>query len=605
MKNSFFLIPAFALALASCSGDAPILEDETYDGPLQTNYLTVNISDTGIMQTRAEGDGDATDENKEIYEDGKPEENAVTGVRFYFFDAFGKAVRVSNALGTLNYYLDWAPDQIVTDPEFDAKENENEEKRLTAQLIIKTPEGDRLPTSVAAVINPTADVKSATITDISSLNNLVKNFSITTTDGNTSPFVMSNSVYAKDGENIDVVGVDGHIESTSTAAINNPITLHVERVNAKVRLTLDSQLTSEGKGKEITGEDGSTFTIYDTGVENTSGDSNSKIYVKFIGWNVTCEPTQSRVMKLIDPTWTSEGIFGQDVLNWTSNTLHRSFWAKNPTLKYLFKEDKTFDLDGSDYKYGAFDHAQAITGFDTDHFTYTQENASDNDAAPAHPTKVIIAAQLVDENGNDITLAEWGTNHYTVDGLLNNLASLANIYSITETQGDDGTKSIKHTKIDGTYFKFVSAQEAGKYDASDKGRYYAYIQLDPEKIKDLQLTDSPTGVAKDPSELNEALLNIDPAKVWKTGHTYYYFDIAHLGVTPTEEAPTVYPGSFGVVRNHIYEACITSLAGLGTPVFNDDEVIVPEKPEKDQSFIAAQIHILSWRLVKKNIDLSW
>lgn len=602
MKKSFFLIPAFALALASCSSEAPILEDETYDGPLQTNYLTVNISDTGIMQTRAASDGEATD-----YEDGTTTENDVKGVRFYFFDAFGKAVRVSNALGTLNYYLDWDPSQIETDDKFNAEEKPNEEKRLTAQLIIKTPDGDRLPTSVAAVINPTDDVKSATITDISSLNNLVKNFSITTTSGGeTSPFVMSNSVYAKDGETIDVVGVEGHIESTSTAAIDNPITLHVERVNAKVRLTLDSQLTSEGKGKEITGDDGSTFTIYDTGVENTSGDSNSKIYVKFIGWNVTCEPTKSRVMKLIDPTWTNVGIFGQDVWNWTSNSLHRSFWAKNPTLNYIVKEDdKTFDLANSDYKYGAFDHAQAIKEFDTDHFTYTQENASDNDGAPAHPTKVIIAAQLVDENGNDITLAEWGTNHYTVDGLLNNLASLANIYSITETQGDDGTKSTKHTKIDGTYFKFVSAQEAGKYNASDKGRYYAYIQLDPEKIKDLQLTDSPTGVAKDPSELNQALLNIDPAKVWKTGHTYYYFDIAHLGVTPTEEATTVYPGSFGVVRNHIYEACITSLAGLGTPVFNDDEVIVPEKPEKDQSFIAAQIHILSWRLVKKNIDLSW
>ena len=84
------------------------------------------------------------------------------------------------------------------------------------------------------------------------------------------------------------------------------------------------------------------------------------------------------------------------------------------------------------------------------------------------------------------------------------------------------------------------------------------------------------------------------AKVWKDGYTYYYFDIKHLG------------NKIGVVRNHIYDANITKLTGLGTPVYNPDEIIYPEKPiDDEETFIAAQINILSWRIVKNDVELDW
>lgn len=84
------------------------------------------------------------------------------------------------------------------------------------------------------------------------------------------------------------------------------------------------------------------------------------------------------------------------------------------------------------------------------------------------------------------------------------------------------------------------------------------------------------------------------AKVWKDGYTYYYFDINHFG------------DKIGVVRNHIYDADIQTLAGLGTPVYNPDEIIYPEKPvDTDDSFIAARINILSWRVVNSDININW
>ena len=80
--------------------------------------------------------------------------------------------------------------------------------------------------------------------------------------------------------------------------------------------------------------------------------------------------------------------------------------------------------------------------------------------------------------------------------------------------------------------------------------------------------------------------------------TYYYTDLRHLGTEVTK-------GLYGVVRNHIYDVNVQSVVGLGTPVYNPDEVIVPQKPGEDETYIAAKINILSWRIVNNDVDLVW
>lgn len=65
------------------------------------------------------------------------------------------------------------------------------------------------------------------------------------------------------------------------------------------------------------------------------------------------------------------------------------------------------------------------------------------------------------------------------------------------------------------------------------------------------------------------------------------------------------PGWFGVVRNHIYKVNLTGIFGLGTPVFDPDEIIIPEKPEEKDVYLAADIRILSWRIVDHGYELNW
>ena len=61
----------------------------------------------------------------------------------------------------------------------------------------------------------------------------------------------------------------------------------------------------------------------------------------------------------------------------------------------------------------------------------------------------------------------------------------------------------------------------------------------------------------------------------------------------------------GVVRNHVYKTKVTKILGLGTPVYDPTKKIYPEKPSKNDHYIAAEINILSWRLVNNNYVLEW
>ena len=135
------------------------------------------------------------------------------------------------------------------------------------------------------------------------------------------------------------------------------------------------------------------------------------------------------------------------------------------------------------------------------------------------------------------------------------------------------------------------------------GQYYSYCIGDAE------------GTVANTAAANLSLKNLGHAKIWNGGDTYYYFDIRHLGVSDTtttgepegeQVTTTTYsPGYYGVVRNHIYDATINTLTGLGTPVYDPNETIYPEKPEGSDLFIGAQINILTWRVVASGVDLAW
>lgn len=559
MKKSLFMLPLLALAFASCSSDEPANNDGTQPG--EAKYLSINIVATPTNGSKA----DPVNNNQ--YEDGVGKENTVSTVRFYFFDAAKEAAMVKkNGENLVNYY-DW------TNPSTGDGDKPNVEKVINAQLIINTQEGDKEPVSVVAIINPTSDLPAGSLS-LQQLNEKVEAYD------NTESFIMSNSVYEDTGMKMEEVSVAGHLYTAAAAAIANPVTIHVERVLAKVTMNLKEGLANNG--------------LIATGkTSEVLGESDNDVYVKFLGWNVTATTDKSRLMKEINVSW-PKTLFGGEPWNWTD--FYRSFWAINPAgLNYVYG---TFNVEDE----GNPNLANAVTSFDGG-FTYLQENAaasSANDAVVAKPSQVIVAAQLVDKAGKAVEIAEWGFKQYKVADLKKAiLASLTNRNLFKKTEALGGGTEYKQISVDDLDFKTASAVD-GNGNLVEKGRYYVYSQLsdDAGALEWVDANDG-TGNKVEVSTINSALKDLGHAKIWTSGYTYYYLNIRHLGDTADK------PGYYGVVRNHVYKVLVNSLSGLGTPVYDPTEVIIPEKPGNEETFIAAEIKILSWRIVNNVVDFDW
>lgn len=334
----------------------------------------------------------------------------------------------------------------------------------------------------------------------------------------------------------------------------------------------------------------------------TENNVTKEIYVKFLGWNTTAVSNRSRLVKEINPGW-SATLFGAGATPWNWSDYCRCFWAinaNNVSYEYgaFVPDTESKQIDGNKFQ------AQAKTKFDGKDWVYVNENASpyasdittSTGGDASTPTKVIISAQLVDKDGNALEFAEYGSTRTTIDGLKDLFANNCGLYKKETVDG--AIKFVKITPEELTVKTATAAGETstadGKPDITEPGRYKSYVQLATDEDGKWYASNAENATAITAAAANEQLKKLGSAKVWKNGYTYYYFDINHFG------------NKIGVVRNHIYDATITKLAGLGTPVYDPEEVIYPEKPdESDDTFIAARINILSWRVVNSNVVLDW
>lgn len=560
----------------------------------EENYIAVNII-AANASTRA------VDDN-ENYEDGQGVENTVNVVRLYFFNEQGNPF-VVNSNGSTSYSYVNVTSGFVEG----GNQTPNVEKIITATAQVTLPTGE-YPSQIIAVINPGDyfdDLNLASLSDVAgaiNINTTTASFDTT----NPEAFVMSSSVYSN--------GVASNPQVMETAAISaanfftaadaaqaNPVTIYVERTIGKVSVT-----TSLAKAPDVTG------TLYDTGKTY----NGNPIYVKFLGWNVTATADKSYLMKNINPAWPGT-LFGQSSSQpWNYADFFRCFWALNPS-----------DVEFNYYPFGFEPNSQgegfvnsenenaanAITGFatpgtsDPANYTYIPENAANNyntGAGANHPSQVIVAAQLCNADGSPLTIAEWGYGQYDITGLTNiflsSIRTNLNPWKATETG---------YAQIDASDIEFVTAmslnENLNNWEA--KGRYYVYAQLTETAAGYKWYKGQPTAANAESnltySQINQGLEALGHAKIWNNGFTYYYFDIRHLG---SETSEGVYsPGYFGVVRNHVYKCKIESLTGLGTPVYDPEETIYPEKPLDEDTYIGAKINILSWRIVSQNVSFAW
>ena len=588
------------MVFSACSSDEIMPETNGPEMNGQDRFLSVQIANTtAVTRTRADhnqslGDDDST------YEEGLDAENAVNKVRFYFFDANKNACPVKHD-GT-NFF-----DCTLKSGD---KDMPNIEEKLEAVVVISTKEGDNADNlkSMVALINHES-------LSLFALRDKVADYS-STTNG----FLMTSSVFGS--ENVDFcceVEIPGSaLRKSEDEAKKNPVDVYVERVLAKVRLHTEwsNEMTkiedvlyggkryTAVKLKTAKGADGKDVTVVE---ENEEKD----VYVIFTGWEVTGTANVSYLFKQVNSEWTFTPSWA-----WNHPGYHRSYWALNPTSEQGFKLQYNKAYQDITAQIGTAGVTTSSPSYDGTEL-YCQENAADNvdgtkstynsEQAVSNYTQAVIAAVLVtvDENTKEaspVNLAKWVGKDYTEKGVLNAMLGTVDTQIYIATTNDEGEDQ-SYRKIEADDVEIVSGETVGKADdeSEDSKRYLSYLKL-KEGSRGLDFRNGGDHQTKYSSaQVDEILAAVPGAKVWRSGQTYYYTNIQHLN----QNDKTGINGQYGVVRNHIYEIAINSVYGLGTPVLEREEILVPQKPKDDESYLAARINILSWRVVKQNVDLEW
>lgn len=581
---SSVLASALMLTVASCSSE-DVAGGDSQNGKGTTSFLAVNIENVGSAPaSRSYQQGDGT------YEDGTEAESKINNVRFYFFNGDGTPyllVNKNSEKQPVNFL-----DQTV---ETDGNDHDHTAETKTKAVLVLNGETKAVPASVIAVINPEVLDNTTLQSGTMALSELRTSATGSTFYDKTNGFVMSNSVYESAGQDVCSTPVANSVFATSEDAMKNPVDIYVERVNAKVNAKIDAdyQRTGETEKAWTKNADGKyqievgsiDVTTYADNTNAAPTKNTYPVYAVVQGWQLADADGKAVVCKQIKTSWYA-GELG--ISPWTTSDYHRCFWSKSVPFTSGAQGGANHPVNPK-----FTDITQSLSGEFSAEPVYTLPNTPDQ--VVTNPTtslntltKLIVAAKLVykDKNGNynPAQVCQYrGLTYLGEDAVKKQIVGgFAKYFKKTAT----GYQSIEASDI--TFKTVPGSSEVKDYEvvatlASNVGELY---------VKDGETTYKT--VSKD--DVNAALAK-EEAQVRSTdGATYYYTPIKHLG-----DAGKL--GEYGIVRNHSYQVTIQNIKGFGTPVYDPKKEIDPMIPSDENTYLAASIKVLSWRVVSSKVDL--
>ena len=565
----FFPLACAALMMSACSSDNDIEGGATKPGS-DPQYLAVNIVNVGTTPTRA---GD--------YENGTTEESKIKKVRFYFFNGDGSPylIKPTGSEVTGGENVNWLEVSNPTDDTTTPGTSTSVEKITNAVLVING-EQNAAPAAIMAGVNPET-VEPATLKDgatmrLSELRSTAvgsKFYNKDASTGKVSDFVMSNSVYINAGEDVCSSLVAGHLTTSEKTAMENPVDLYVERVVAKVTADLDKYAFKVG--------DGSNWETTKYGTTTAVGKyGDYDVYAVIEGWGLAEENGKAEVEKQVDKSWT-DGTLG--IGTWNTYDYHRSFWERSVAFNTGVDGNRPVNHKYEEFKAKMKDELYTLPNTPIEKVTNLNTN---------NLTKLLVAATLrykdAENNWHNAEICRYnGMNFLGIDNLKKHVAS-------TFSQYYTSTDNTQYTQLSGSDIDFKDP------DATMvQYRVTPTLAADPEGVTKKYYTKNP-GTTSDFTEVNKstvlAAIEASKAEVRKDGKAYYFVPIKHLG-----KAGEL--GEYGVVRNHFYKITLTGIKGFGTPVYNPELVIDPTVPTYDNTYLAARVQVLQWRVVNQNVSL--
>lgn len=585
---SSVLASALMLTVASCSSE-DVAGVDAQNGKGTTSFLAVNIENVGSAPaSRSYDQGGGT------YEDGTDAESKINKVRFYFFNGDGTPYLLVNNDANkqpVNFL-----DQDVI--EKDGEDHDHTAETKTKAMLVLNGETKAVPASVIAVINPevldNTTLQSGTMT----LSELRTSATGSKFYDKTNGFVMSNSVYESAGQDVCSTPVANSVFATSEDAMKNPVDIYVERVNAKVNAKIDAdyQRTGETEKAWTKNADGKyqievgsiDVTTYADNTNAAPTKNTYPVYAVVQGWQLADADGKAEVCKQINTSWYA-GELG--ISPWTTSDYHRCFWSKSVPFTSGAQGGANHPVNPT-----FNDITQSLSDVFSVEPVYTLPNTPDklvkNPTTSVNTlTKLIVAAKLVykDNDGNykNAQVCQYRGLTYLGEEAVKKqiVGGFAKYFKRTSTETGDVYQSIDASDI---AFKTVP----GSSEVKD----YEVVATLADNVGELFVKNGETYNPVKKDVVNAALAK-EEAQVRSTeGATYYYTPIKHLG-----EAGKL--GEYGIVRNHSYQVTIQNIKGFGTPVYDPKKEIDPMIPSDENTYLAASIKVLSWRVVSSKVDL--
>lgn len=541
-----------ALAFAGCSSeDDPVMGNENTDDGY--GYVAVNIVEPKSIGSRAN--------DSDQFADGTDDENKAETGLFFIYNQDGTTMYSTPQVVNLTKGADAGSGTPYV------------EKIYKAVLVIDGVESKpATPLQIICVLNAPSDLASLPeTTPLSTLKGQIDNYGAHTAGA----FIMTNSVY-KDGTN-DVCGApvtEANLKNSASAALAAPVDIYVERVVARIQAKAASTFTNSGAKPSVNGTE-KPLTIKVTGIEVANIAQKSYLLKNIDGINYT---------------W-----------DWNDPTNKRSYWETVPATT----GDNALTFGNKSYANIATDPDFDITKV-TDFKEYVQPNTN-----PDQKTAILVTAQLMD-GGNPVDLAYIRGGYTTKEKAKDIVATYLQTLGYYKT----GAGDVDYTSIKPADLEWVNNEDIADKDKKIAWleRYEVVAQIASTFTGTLYKKSGDTYTATTADVINNDLKGTATshpyvARVFTDGKCYYFVNIDQTPVAvdngfvqETEEPKTKFEGT---IRNHVYDLTLNSIQGVGTPVFDPDDVIIPETPgDETLWYLGARVNVLKWRLVKQTVDFT-
>ncbi len=588
MKKLHFLSAALmALALTACNDD-PTADPKPLgpSGEAAGKYMAINFRNA---DSRALAD-DAID-----FEEGNgtEDENAIAPgqLHFLFFDNYGNPFMMTTGeiSGTIKTDEDGAATNWVKPMKIDGNiTNDNlNPSSGNSVLVLGSPDGvyeGKMPSRIMCIAN----VDDATMMQMyvnKSVDQLLDyDVSVNavapihnTLTNNLGNFIMTSATYWEGADIICWADIDPqNICANSDLARKNPVQIYIERLASKVTV---KSFPADPRVKDVTGEPMEfSYYYYDEDTKQVLQSTPKNIIMEPVGWGLNNKAKRIFGIKHLLHRDNNNTLYSPYFEDWRDfNRNGRSYWATT-TSRSGFTQfiPDTISSPAGEVVYlfantrDPFLHGDGVRGLDN---VRGRVNFAWTDA-----TKILFAAKphIVEAGQTEYEadapgdqLMSYGGEFYTPEALCrvlerNNPGTRIAFARITRTTDEDG------------HFK-VNFYTLGAGAASFQGR---------------DITDPKTGEVL---EIDATPLQDSPTVQYWNGLAYYIINISNkiYATKGTNKGKEM----FGLVRNASYVYDLTEYIGLGTPVPAPEAPTDVENPSESDTYVAAKLNILNWRLV--------